>query len=39
MGFAQYKVDEIRDGDIICYQRADLQFQSLVLPTVDEYFR
>lgn len=32
-------VDEIRDGDIVCYQRADLQFQRLVIPTVDEYFR
>lgn len=33
------EVDEIRDGDIICFQRANLPFPRLSFPTVDEYFR
>jgi ubiquitin carboxyl-terminal hydrolase 7 len=33
------ELDEFRDGDIICFQRADLFHERLQLPTVADYFR
>ncbi|CAI8053204.1 Ubiquitin carboxyl-terminal hydrolase 7 [Geodia barretti] len=33
------QLDEFRDGDIICFQRADLHLERLQLPMVPDYFR
>lgn len=32
-------LDELMDGDIIVFQRADLNLAGCELPTVKEYFR
>lgn len=32
-------LDELMDGDIIVFQRADINFADCELPTVKEYFR
>lgn len=32
-------LDELMDGDIIVFQRADLNFADYELPTAKEYFR
>lgn len=33
------QLEEIRDGDILCFQRADVPFDRYTLPTVADYFR
>ena len=32
-------MEEIRDGDILCFQRADISRDAYSLPTVADYFR
>jgi ubiquitin carboxyl-terminal hydrolase 7 len=33
------QLEDIRDGDIICFQRADVIVEGCELPTVDDFFR